>query len=98
MRYGLAPTEQPSLYETGTPMLNPDETNEQKHKPLLTCLQGSNSDLFPLALRLYVPPGSRIADVTYGHGVFWRKVDTELYEVVASDLSEGVDFRHLPYV
>jgi tRNA G10 N-methylase Trm11 len=48
-------------------------------------------------LSLYVPEGSKIADVTYGKGVFWRKVDTSKYDFHPSDLKTGVDARALPY-
>lgn len=59
--------------------------------------EGSNSDLFPNILELYVPKGSTIADVTYGKGVFWKKVEIHEYNLLATDLQSGVDFRDLPY-
>jgi tRNA G10 N-methylase Trm11 len=58
---------------------------------------GTNEDVFPNILSLYVPAGSRVADVTHGRGVFWNRVDTEQYELAASDLRTGVDCRELPY-
>lgn len=58
---------------------------------------GTNDELFPSVLRLYVSPGSRIADVTYGRGVFWRKVNTKEYDFYPSDIMTGIDCRHLPY-
>jgi len=58
---------------------------------------GDNSELFPKILAMYVKEGARIADVTYGTGVFWKKVDTSLYEFLPSDLKTGVDARNLPY-
>lgn len=65
--------------------------------PILTCVEGTNADLFPHALALYVQPGARIADVTYGRGVFWRNIDASQYDLVPSDLQSGIDFRRLPY-
>ena len=65
--------------------------------PILTALMGSNADLFPKILELYIPEGSIIADVTYGKGAFWRNIDTNLYDLRATDLLTGTDFRHLPY-
>jgi len=56
-----------------------------------------NADVFPEVLRLHVPEGSTIADVTYGKGVFWQKVDKRAYKVVPSDIATGVDCRDLPY-
>ena len=38
-----------------------------------------------------------MADVTYGHGVFWRKVPEDAYNLLPSDLADGVDCRDLPY-
>lgn len=57
----------------------------------------SSDFVFPHVLGLYVPPGSRIADVTYGKGVFWKRVDTESYDFLATDLKTGTDCRALPY-
>lgn len=65
---------------------------------LVTSLHvGGNADLFPQVLRLHVEPGSRVADVTFGAGVFWRKVEPGLYDLHATDIKSGVDCRALPY-
>jgi hypothetical protein len=56
-----------------------------------------NAEVFPNILELHVPEGSKIADVTYGGGVFWRSVDISKYELLATDISSGVDCRSLPY-
>jgi DNA methylase len=58
---------------------------------------GSNADVFPLVLDLHVPVGSRVADVTWGKGAFWRKVPPGAYQVLGTDLQAGVDCRELPY-
>ncbi len=58
---------------------------------------GDNAEVFPKILGLHVPVGSKIADVTYGLGVFWRNVDLEDYDLVPSDMKTGVDCRNLPY-
>lgn len=73
---------------------------------------GNNEDLFPQILRLHVPQGSVIADVTFGQGVFWKKVSLGHYTLLASDIdaqgkhallfpelrvADGVDCRKLPY-
>ena len=58
---------------------------------------GMNADVFPQILGLYVPHGSTVADVTYGKGVFWKRVDDDAYHVLASDIATGVDCRNLPY-
>ena len=64
---------------------------------VLSAYVGSNAELFPRILELHVAEGARIADVTYGKGVFWRHVDTSRYDFVPSDIAEGVDCRKLPY-
>jgi len=58
---------------------------------------GTNDEVFPQVLRLYVAAGSTVADVTYGRGVFWRGLPADEYVVRASDLKTGVDCRELPY-
>jgi len=58
---------------------------------------GTNDEVFPFILSLYVPKSSRVADVTYGKGVFWRNVPEDAYEVLPTDLTTGVDCRDLPY-
>jgi hypothetical protein len=47
---------------------------------------GGNADVFPHILRLHVPRGSVVADVTYGQGVFWKHVPVDDYKLLASDL------------
>lgn len=64
---------------------------------VFSAMVGQNKDLFPLILDLYVAPGSLIADVTYGKGVFWKNVASETYRLLPTDLSTGVDCRALPY-
>ena len=64
---------------------------------ILTAVTGSNDRLFPQVLSLYISPGSVVADVTYGKGVFWRNVPEGQYELLATDLATGVDCRDLPY-
>ncbi len=56
-----------------------------------------NADVFPQILELHVPHGSIVADVTWGKGVFWQKVDEGLYDLRATDISTGIDCRDLPY-
>lgn len=58
---------------------------------------GTNDELFPTILSLYVKPGSTVADVTYGKGVFWKQVPPEKYKLLATDLLEGADCRSLSY-
>lgn len=58
---------------------------------------GNNAEVFPHVLDLHVSPGSKVADVTYGKGAFWRKVPENIYDIYATDLQTGVDCRNLPY-
>jgi DNA methylase len=58
---------------------------------------GTNDEVFPFVLSLYVEPESKVADVTFGNGVFWRKVPKDSYQVLATDLSSGIDCRNLQY-
>jgi hypothetical protein len=69
--------------------------------PVLTSYQGNNDLLLAQAAKLYLRPGNRIADVTYGKGVFWRQIDLAQYDFHPSDLltvpEHPHDFRRLPY-
>ncbi len=64
---------------------------------IVSAYVGTNAQVFPHVLALHVSEGARIADVTYGKGVFWRQVDTRRYEFLPSDLATGTDCRDLPY-
>ena len=64
---------------------------------VFSCSQGNNEEIFPHILNLYVAPGSVVADITYGNGVFWNSVDPKRYKVHGTDLATGTDCRHLPY-
>jgi hypothetical protein len=79
--------------KTARRVRNGKSTNEL----IFSAMQGTNDELFPQVLSLYVKPGSVIADVTYGKGVFWKKVEPGAYRVKATDLATGIDCRHLPY-
>lgn len=64
---------------------------------ICTAHGGTNEELFPLILHLHIPPGSVVADVTYGTGIFWKRVPTGKYVLKATDIVTGVDCRNLPY-
>jgi hypothetical protein len=64
---------------------------------LFSSHQTNNQYLFPKILDLYVENGSRIADLTYGKGVFWREVELDKYETFFSDIQTGVDSRRTHY-
>jgi len=58
---------------------------------------GTNDEVFPQVVRLYVPPRAKVADVTYGKGIFWKGIDVKQFEFHPTDLNRGVDSRALPY-
>jgi len=61
---------------------------------------GDNSDLIAHVAEMYLKPKWKIADVTYGKGVFWRNIDKSKYNLSASDIltvPPFLDFRKLPY-
>jgi hypothetical protein len=70
-----------------------DSTNDL----VFSAYNGTNDAVFPFVLSLYVEPGSTVADVTYGKGVFWRKVPKDAYNLLPSDIVSGADCRDLPY-
>lgn len=59
---------------------------------------GENAELFASIMGLHVPKGTRVADVTYGRGAFWRKIPPRYYEVVASDLQLDDALRYEGFV
>ena len=72
---------------------NGDPTNDLT----LTAYAEGNDRVFPRILRLYVKPGSTVADVTYGKGVFWKRIPATEYDLRATDIQDGTDCRELPY-
>jgi len=64
---------------------------------VMSAFMSGNADVFPQILNLHVPDGAKIADVTYGSGVFWKNVDMSRYELLATDIADGIDCRQLPY-
>ena len=72
---------------------NGDATNDL----VVSAHISGNDTVFPHILELYVKPGSKVADVTYGKGVFWRQVPTDAYRLLPSDIQDGIDCRDLPY-
>ncbi len=73
---------------------------------------GDNAELFPKIAALHLPRGCKVADVTYGKGVFWSKIERGTYDLRSSDINPkrqpkaggkgwyhiaGVDCRELPY-
>jgi hypothetical protein len=71
--------------------------------PILSSIIGKNEDLIPNIINLYGKEGMNIADVTYGNGNFWNKIDKSKYHIFGSDLKKDTkygiiaDFRKLPY-
>lgn len=67
------------------------------NKLIFSARQGTNDEIFPGILALYVPKGSQVADITYGRGVFWKRVPRGCYRVLGTDIKTGIDCRNLPY-
>ena len=70
---------------------------------ILTSNRGNNADLLASAFSLYAPDGAIIADLTYGKGSFWKRIDRDKYTALVSDIKPSpeidarIDFRSLPY-
>ena len=66
---------------------------------IFTVVSGSNADLIRQVALLYARDNPKVADLTYGKGVFWRK--TPHLRVFGSDIitcpKRPHDFRSLPY-
>ena len=64
---------------------------------IMSAYISGNADVFRHIIDLHIPIGAKIADVTYGNGVFWKEIDISKYELIATDIATGVDCRNLPY-
>ena len=69
----------------------------EESETTLTARVGNNADLLVDCVKMYANFGDVIVDVTYGKGVFWKKIDLSLYDFKGTDLEGGVDFKNLPY-
>jgi hypothetical protein len=56
---------------------------------VFSAYQETNDAIFPRILNLFVAPGSKVADVTYGRGVFWKRVPRHSYKLFATDIAGG---------
>ena len=70
-------------------------------EPVFNCIQGDNADLIAMVAHLYLRKGDRIADITFGRGVFWQNINISDYVFYKSDKitcpGSPHDFRRLPY-
>ncbi|MEN6547901.1 MAG: site-specific DNA-methyltransferase, partial [Armatimonadia bacterium] len=68
---------------------------------IYTAYACNNDELIAQVARLYLRDGDRIADVSYGKGVFWRQVNLSRFDFHPSDIctcpDAPHDFRGLPY-
>lgn len=64
---------------------------------VMSAHHGDNAGVFPELLKLHVPVGSVVADLTYGKGVFWKNVSFDDYTLLKSDLKLGMHWGDLPY-
>lgn len=67
------------------------------HDLIFSAYVSGNDEVFPHILDLYVAPGGTVADVTFGKGVFWRNVPGDRFNLLPTDIQDGVDCRELPY-
>lgn len=84
------------IHETQAPKKKRTARGEATSDLVMSAHVGGNAEVFPQILKLYVPEGAAIADVTYGKGVFWRNVDESKYNLMKSDAQMGIDARDLP--
>lgn len=90
-------TAQNSLLDDAAPKKKRTQGGVATSDLIMSAHVDGNENIFPYVLQLHVPKGSKVADVTWGRGVFWKKVPKDSYEVLGTDISMGVDCRNLPY-
>ncbi|MBI4970021.1 MAG: site-specific DNA-methyltransferase [Rhodospirillales bacterium] len=64
---------------------------------VMSAAVGDNSGLFQQIMALHVEPGSVVADITYGGGVFWRLIPKNQYLLLPTDLKTGTSWDRLPH-
>jgi hypothetical protein len=81
--------------------VSPPPGRENPSTGVYTSVWGDSADVIERVAALYFKPGDEIADLTYGKGAFWRKIDTAQYEFYPSDVitcpQALYDVRELPY-
>ncbi len=93
MRIEAEKSKRVTLKKTKRVVKNGTPTNDL----ILSAHVGGNEDVFPQIMDLYVKDDSLVADVTFGQGVFWRNVPDGKYDLLATDIANGIDSRNLPY-
>ena len=77
-----------------------DSTEHWRSVLIYTARAANNNEVFRDILRLYVPEGSAIADLTWGRGNFWVGIDRSKYKLVRLDkyapCDVKADFRAVP--
>jgi hypothetical protein len=64
----------------------------------LTTVCTTNDEALRRIMAVYSRPGQTVADTTFGRGVFWKQIDTSVYDFRPTDLArDGIDARDLPY-
>src|SRR5579863_9032278 len=96
LEYQLTPTSESDLRMVAKKRRK-SPNGKPTNKLIFSATQGTNDAVFPDVLALYVRPGSTVADITYGKGVFWKNVPKDRYHLLATDIKAGVDCRALPY-
>jgi len=70
-------------------------------KGVYTAYTENNNFLILKVSKLYLKPGDKIADITYGKGTFWKDIDLSQFKLSPSDIrtcpESPYDFRDLPY-
>lgn len=76
---------------------------DRKAPSVMSVVHGTNATLIARAAKLHLSAGARVADVTWGRGMFWTKLTRPDVTVLGSDISPrsgavmAADFRQLPY-
>ena len=57
---------------------------------ILSAATTGNAEMFAEIAELHLPKSIKIADVTYGKGVFWQQVPIQKYQLFFSDIEANV--------
>lgn len=75
--------------ETVQSSLSGETEDIDRDEIIVSAHVGRNAEVFSKILDLHVPRGAKVADVTYGKGVFWKRVSPDAYDVYGTDLDDS---------
>lgn len=61
---------------------------------LYSCMEGDSSYVFKRIMDLFCEDGGKVLDMTFGRGVFWKKIEAGRFSVLANDMDPNLGNWH----